>query len=364
MDIHRCRFVPFQPSAVNTVAFSQPKARASKQQQSTARLAVGRANGDIEIWNPNNGSWHQERIITGGKDRSVDSLVWVNEPDQDIGDGKIVIGKSRLFSVGYTSTITEWDLATGKPRRHASGQHGDIWCIAAQPAATSGKDRRTGVIQEAQATSKLIVGTIDGELVMYSVEDDDLRFQRVLFKAPTRKSQMVSITFQSRRVVLVGCSDSTIRSIDIQAGRLLRQMTLGADLLGGAKDIIVWSVKCLPNGNIVSGDSTGQICIWDGKTYTQSQRIQSHKQDVLSLATSEDGSAIVSGGMDRRTVIYKQNQGEGGRWSKVSGRRYHEHDVKAMASFEQDRMSVVVSSGKSKPSSNLNSVNLTYISRP
>jgi U3 small nucleolar RNA-associated protein 4 len=157
---------------------------------------------------------------------------------------------------------------------------------------------------------------------------------------------MVSITFQSRKVVIVGCSDSTIRAYDITKGHMLRRMTLGSDLVGGSKDIIVWSVKCLPNGNIVSGDSTGQICIWDGKTYTQAQRIQGHKSDVLSLATSADGSAIMSGGMDRRTILYKQGSGSGQRWSKVWGRRYHDHDVKTMATFEHGRISVVVSGGE------------------
>ncbi|RGP66342.1 hypothetical protein FSPOR_6720 [Fusarium sporotrichioides] len=340
MDIHRCRFVPYKPSAINAIAFSHPKAR-SAQQANIARLAIGRANGDIEIWNPQNGSWNQELIIPGGKDRSVDGLVWVNEPDQDLGGGRVVVGKSRLFSIGYTSTVTEWDLETGRPKRHASGQHGDIWCMAAQPAGSD----KVGLGVESQDSTKLVAGTIDGELVMYSIEDDDLRFQRVLLRSPTKKAQMVSITFQSRRVAIVGCSDSTIRAYDVTKGHMLRRMTLGADLGGGAKDIIVWSVKCLPNGNIVSGDSTGQVCLWDGKTYTQAQRIQSHKQDVLSLAISADGTSILSGGMDRRTILYKQNSGAGARWSKVWGRRYHDHDVKCMASFESGKISVVVSGG-------------------
>jgi U3 small nucleolar RNA-associated protein 4 len=340
MDIHRCRFVPYKPSAINAIAFSHPKTR-SALQATLARLAIGRANGDIEIWNPTNGSWNQELIIPGGKDRSVDGLVWVNEPDQDLGDGRVVAGKSRLFSIGYTSTVTEWDLVTGRPKRHASGQHGDIWCMAAQPAGAD----KVGLGVDSQDSTKLVAGTIDGELVMYSIEDDDLRFQRVLLRSPTKKAQMVSITFQSRKVAIVGCSDSTIRAYDITKGHMLRRMTLGSDLVGGSKDIIVWSVKCLPNGNIVSGDSTGQVCVWDGKTYTQTQRMQSHKQDVLSLAISADGTSILSGGMDRRTILYKQNNGAGSRWSKVWGRRYHDHDVKSMASFESGKISVVVSGG-------------------
>ncbi|GAO13765.1 hypothetical protein UVI_02018610 [Ustilaginoidea virens] len=359
MDVHRCRFVPYQPSAINAVAFSHPKAKSTKH-NSVARLAVGRANGDIEIWNPSSGTWLQELIIRGGKDRSIDGLVWVNEPDQDLGDGRIVIGKSRLFSIGYTSTVTEWDLEKGKPRRHASGQHGDIWCIAAQPQGEKPQNSGAMTGQEALHSNKLVAGTIDGELVMYSLEDDDLRFQRSLVKSPTKKAQMVSITFQSRKVVIVGCSDSTIRAYDITKGHMLRRMTLGSDLIGGSKDIIVWSVKCLPNGNIVSGDSTGQLCIWDGKTYTQAQRIQSHKSDVLSLAISADGAAIMSGGMDRRTILYQQNAGAGQRWGKVWGRRYHDHDVKTMATFEHGRFSVVVSGG---PDANLMIVPLKEMGR-
>ncbi|OHF01129.1 U3 small nucleolar RNA-associated protein [Colletotrichum orchidophilum] len=330
MDLHRCRFVPYPPSAINALAFSHPFTR-SKAQSAASRLAVGRANGDIEIWNPLGGSWLQETVLRSGADRSVDGLVWANDPDADSVSG----GRSRLFSIGYTSAVTEWDLETGRPMRHASGQHGDIWCLAAQPPASP-----------SDPVKRLVAGTIDGMLAMYSIEDNDLRFQRMVVKSPSKKAQMVSVAFQSRHIVVVGCSNSTICAYDTRNGNKVRTMALGADLAGGAKDIIVWSVKVLPSGDIVSADSTGQVCIWDGKTYTQMQRIQSHKQDVLSLATSADGTAIMSGGMDRRTVLYKKTSGgSGARWGKVWSRKYHEHDVKAMASFESNKMSVVISGG-------------------
>ncbi|KAF6827901.1 U3 small nucleolar RNA-associated protein [Colletotrichum plurivorum] len=336
MDLHRCRFVPYPPSAINALAFSHPSAR-TKQHAALSRLAVGRANGDVEIWNPLAGAWHQETVLRSGADRSVDGLVWVTEPDEDLAGSanQTIPGRSRLFSIGYTSAVTEWDLAAGRPARHASGQHGDIWCLAAQPPASP-----------SDPVTRLVAGTIDGVLALYSIEDGDLRFQRLLVKSPTKKAQMVSIAFQSRHVVVVGCSDSTLRAYDMRNGSMLRKMALGADLAGGAKDIIVWSVRVLPSGDIVSADSTGQVCFWDGKTYTQMQRIQSHRQDVLSLAASADGTAIMSGGMDRRTVLYKRTSGaNGARWGKVWSRKYHEHDVKAMASFESAKMSVVLSGG-------------------
>jgi U3 small nucleolar RNA-associated protein 4 len=339
MDVHRCRFVPYPASAINALAFSHPSSGGKQRNDVPIRLAIGRANGNIELWNPLNGIWHQEAIIHGGKDRSVDGLVWTCERDEQASDGKVIAGRLRLFSIGFTTSVTEWDLDTLRAKRHASGQHGDIWCLGVQPLAQTPKG---GAGSQSQ---KLVAGTIDGCLALYSIEDDDLQLQRVVVKSPSKKTRMISIAFQSRHVAIVGCSDSSIRAYDVRNGAILRKMTLGSDLVGGAKEIIAWTIKCLPNGDIVSGDSTGQVCIWDGKTYTLAQRIQSHEQDVLSLATSVDGSSIVSGGMDRRTVLYRPISGASGRWAKASHRRYHKHDVKAMASFEGEGLSIIVSGG-------------------
>ncbi|KAI1334640.1 quinon protein alcohol dehydrogenase-like superfamily [Xylariaceae sp. FL0016] len=339
-DIHRCRFVEFPPSGINALAFNYSTSGSGRSRP--VRLAIGRANGQLEIWHPLNGLWHQEVIIHGGKDRSIDGLVWVNEPDQFLPDGTKFHGRSRLFSIGYTSTVTEWDLEKGRPKREASGMHGDIWCLGAQPSVVPSKD---GDKAKAKALEgKLVAGTIDGSLVLYSVADDELQFDRILVRSSSKKTKMVSIAFQSRHIAVVGCSDSSIRVYDLRNGALLRRLTLGSDLAGGAKEIIVWSIKCLDGGDIISGDSTGHVCVWDGKTYTQAQRLQSHKQDVLSLAVSPNGSTIMSGGMDRKTVLYKKTA-RSGRWAKVWARRYHSHDVKTMASFEGNGMSVVVSGG-------------------
>lgn len=107
-------------------------------------------------------------------------------------------------------------------------------------------------------------------------------------------------------------------------------------------------MKCLPDGTIVSGDSTGEVRFWDGKNYSQLQRIQGHEADVLCLAASHDGQMLFSGGMDRRTVVYRLTDRQGSKrktWASVARRQYHTHDVKAMASFEGGKMSVVASGG-------------------
>ncbi|KAI9745071.1 MAG: U3 small nucleolar RNA-associated protein [Claussenomyces sp. TS43310] len=346
MDIHRCRFVPYPPSTINALAFSHShiSSKKSSSHTSTLRLAIGRANGDIEIWNPLNGAWLQETILRGGKDRSVDGLVWIQDPDEEDGNGQMIAGRLRLFSIGYTTTVTEWDLEKGQPLRQSSGNHGEIWCLAAQPALTSAQKEAMGSAEQWQGQN-LIIGCTDGAVVLYSTADQDLQLQRVLVRPSAKKAKVISIVYQDRNIVVAGCTDSTIRVYDTRNGTLVRNMSLGAGPSGGPKEIIVWAVKCLSNGTIVSGDSTGEMRIWDGKTYTLVQRIKSHKQDILSLAMSADGSRIFSGGMDRRTVVYKQFGVGKPRWAEISHRRFHGHDVKAMATFEGKGMSVVASGG-------------------
>lgn len=343
MDIHRCRFVPYVPSSINALAFTNSHLFPD-QKASEPRLAVGRANGDIEIWNPSHkGSWLQEIIIRGGEGRSIDGLVWTQDPNEEVG-GKTIVGRSRLFSIGYTTTITEWDLEKGRPLRSASGNHGEIWCLAAQPYSRREK-KDINVMPEGES-QQLVVGCTDGALVLYDTKDGELVFKRKLVGSTSKKAKVITVVFQDRNRVVAGYSDSTIRIFDIAKGTMIRAMSLGAGPKGGPKETIVWSIKILPNGNIVSGDSGGEVRIWDGKTYTLVQRIKGHREDVLSLATNFDGSIIFSGGMDRRTVIYKQTAKKSSRWAEVAHRRYHTHDVKTMATLEVPGISVVVSGGK------------------
>ena len=356
MDIHRCRFVPFPSSAINALAFSHPSSTDPKAKAPrTLRLAIGRANGDIEIWNPLDGSWFQECILRGGKDRSIEGLAWTRDPDEVNKQGEKVSGKLRLFSIGYSQTVTEWDLAAGRPLRHSSGIHGEVWCMAAQPKAelpqkyvTRSDDEQASLEVQAQ-TQCIAVGCADGSIVILSTAGEDLHFNKVLARPAKKKTRVLSLTFQNRHTVIAGHADSTIRIYDIRGGQPIRNMTLGGGPKGGPKETLVWSVKALSNGMIVSGDSTGTISFWDGKQYALMQRIQGHEADVLDLVVSADGRSVFSGGMDRRTVHYRISgaggSGQKARWAKTSHNRLHQNDVKAMATYETKSFSVLASGG-------------------
>ncbi|RMZ72977.1 small nucleolar ribonucleo complex subunit [Pyrenophora seminiperda CCB06] len=346
MDIHRSRFVPYPPSAINALAFSHPEAEHGQQDPDSLRLAIGRANGNIEIWNPAKGSWLQEKVFYGGKDRSVEGLAWTQEPDERDPHGNIVPGRLRLFSIGYSSSVTEWDLTTGLPARHSDGNHSEVWCFTAQPQQ---KNTDKGASNKLHVRQKLVAGCADGTIVLLSTEDNDLTFERFISRATNKKARALSITCKDENTVLVGFADSMIRVFDIRNGNVIRSISLGRGPHGGPKEILVWKVKCLPNGDFVSGDSTGDIRIYSGKNYSQMQRISGHEADVLDLAITRDGSSIFSAGMDRRTCLYTskkgQAHGQSGKWRKVSHQRHHEHDVKTMATYEGNKLSIVVTGG-------------------
>lgn len=347
MDIHRCRFVSYPPPAINALAFSHPSTPlVPGKGPSTLRLAIGRANGDIEIWNPLKGAWFQETILRGARERTVEGLVWTQDPDEDDSERWKSPGRLRLFSIGYSAAVTEWDLEKGRVRRGESGGYSEAWCLAAQPRMQAGKDQ--GTKREWQ---HLAVGCADGAVVLLSTADGELRFLRTLTRPSTKRARVLSITFQNRDVVIAGYADSTIRAFDIRNGQLLRSMSLGAGPAGGPREILVWSVKCLPDGTIVSGDSTGELRFWNGNNFTLVQRLKSHVADILDIAVSADGESVVSGGMDRRTTIYKRigsgKKGDRRRWAESSHKRFHTHDVKVMATFETKSLRIVASGGNS-----------------
>lgn len=355
MDIHRCRFVPYNPQAINALSFSHPpSADLAGRGVPTLRLAIGRANGDIEIWNPMRGAWLQETVLRGGKDRSIEGLAWTLDPADDGPNGSKIPGRLRLFSIGYSSAVTEWDLEQGRPMRHSAGNYGEIWCLAPQPQwqpTQRGKDGKLQPPAEGEFIGQhLAAGCADGSIVILSTADADLKFLR-LMRPSTKRARVLSVTFQNRNTIVAGYADSSIRLFDIRSGQLLRTISLGKGPAGGPKELLVWSVRCLPDGTIVSGDSAGEVRFWDAKNYSLIQRIQGHLADTLDIAVSSNGDTVISGGADQRTVVYRKKDGDKNdkrsRWAEVTHRRYHTHDVKSFAVYETKDISIVVSGGMS-----------------
>ncbi|KAK5192855.1 U3 small nucleolar RNA-associated protein [Exophiala xenobiotica] len=346
MDIHRCRFVKHPAEPIHALAFSHSSSLKGKT-PSGLRLALGRGNGDVEIWNPQNGHWVQEVILKGKKNSIIEQLAWTRDLIVEEGtDGSnFSHGPLRLFSSSGSNSITEWDVCSGAPKRQTEGNFGDIWCFAAQPQIES--PAKAKGLESGTSSQLLAAGCGNGTVILFSTEENDLRYLRPLLTPPVKKPRVVSITWRDRNTVVAGYEDSAIRVIDVRSRTVVRNMSLGKPADGD--HTIVWTVKCLPDGTIISGDSTGELKIWDAKNFSLVQRLKSHTHDIIDLAMSATGDTVFSFGVDRRTVSYKAVASHTGskklRWAEVSHRRYHRHDVKCSAAFESSDLSVLVSGG-------------------
>ncbi|KXL41655.1 hypothetical protein M433DRAFT_59753 [Acidomyces richmondensis BFW] len=341
MDVHRSRFVPYPVSAITALSFSRSSDTGYTGPLPALKLAIGRANGNVEIWNPGKGVWVQEATFLGDG-KGIEGLVWTQDPDESMLDGSLLPGQQRLFSISSEPTVAEWELGTGQVKRRSTGNFGEVWCIAAQP-----RGRRSNAKDEEPMAQDIAAGCRDGTIVLLSTAEGDLQFKRFLARVSGKKARCMSMTYQNRNIVVAGFVDGMIRVYDTRNGSQIRQMSLGTSLPGAGKNAIVWQVRSLPNGDILSGDSNGEVRIWDGQNYSLLRRLTGHESDCLDLVCSADGKTLFSGGIDGKMAVYKQtNHASRSSWAKISHRRLHNDEVKALASFDSKLgLSVVVSGG-------------------
>lgn len=320
LAVHRARFVDYTPGNITALSFSHQSSMKSRLTPSDLRLAIGRSNGDIEIWNPRN-NWAQEFLIHGGKDRSIEGLCWSNISGEPL----------RLFSIGGSTVVTEWDLTTGLPLKNYDCNAGVIWSLA---------------INKSQ--NKLSVGCDNGTVVIIDISGGPgvLEHDTILTR---QESRILSVTWNNDDYVIGGCSDGKIRVWNVIQGNLERGKLLHTMKVDKAKreSTLVWSVLYLPLKNqIVSGDSTGSVKFWDFQYATLLQTFNPHNADVLCLTTDATNSTVFSAGVDRK--IFQFSHHDTKKWVNSSNRLLHGNDIRSIASYQSNGADFLVSGGLEK----------------
>ncbi|RMZ87399.1 hypothetical protein DV736_g5374, partial [Chaetothyriales sp. CBS 134916] len=283
--------------------------------------------------------------------RTVEQVVWTQDVIEAEEEEECRPATLRLFSIGGSAAVTEWDLGVGVPKRQAEGNCGDIWCFAAQPrpqaaATTANTTSINNETSTSTGTSSqlLAAGCSDGSIVLFSTEDNDLRFSRVLLPRPAaRKAKVLSLAWRDANTVVAGYEKGSIRLIDVPSRRTLQQVTLGNSANARARSV-VWTVKCLPDGTVVSGDSAGELKVWDARNLSLVQTLRTHQSDILDIACNANGDRLWTVGIDRRTVSYQLSKVPGvitQRWMELYHRQLHKNDAKCVAVFESADVGVL-----------------------
>lgn len=357
MNIHRCRFVDYTPHSVTAIAFSH-SSNNSQNTPKELRVAIGRSNGDIEIWSPHD-KWVHELTLPGGRGRTVEGLVWGGNRDEP----------TRLFSIGGSSVITEWDLCTLRPRYNYECNGGIIWSIDVN-----------------EDGDKLAVGCDDGSVVVVDILGGRGSMEHVVM-CQRQEQRVLGLSWMGK-LIIGGCADAQVRIWDSSNGRSTGSVRVDRSK---TEPTLVWAVMAIPELNqFVTGDSTGAVKFWHSDTLTLLHKFSVHEADVLTLARV--GERVFSAGIDRKIHQFTfltgsgangpagssgnlENAKKGGqnghfgqksqngnranvaggsvggsvggkrKWIHNFSRLLHANDVRAMAAFESSNFSILVSGG-------------------
>ncbi|KAJ1820891.1 U3 small nucleolar RNA-associated protein [Coemansia sp. RSA 2599] len=363
MQIHRCRFADYVPKAVNAIECTPPTV-------SQQRLAVGRANGDIEIWGVYNRRLLYEKVIPGIVNGSLEAVAWCHQTELTADDlelfdtdaereaarKRLIEQPPRLFSAGLNSVIVEWDLAKLVPKAAVDSYGGAVWCMAPNHAQT-----------------QLAVGTEDGHIRIFDITDGKLAYERCFDKI---NSRILSVAWSHNdETIVTGSADSCVRVWTANTGHMVSRMTLPKE---GGLPTLVWAVKVLKNRTIVSGDSRGHVVFWDPVMHVSQQDFRAQGADVLCLAADADGNTVFASGVDPKVTQFKlfagskslsslsENNANGRqgkkkaalsserkvngfgpatKWQLTGFRRYHTHDVRALCVSSQLPSRLLVTGG-------------------
>ncbi|XP_060779683.1 U3 small nucleolar RNA-associated protein 4 homolog isoform X2 [Neoarius graeffei] len=287
--VHRVRFFDYMPSAVNALAFEPQR----------ERIAAARADGSVEIFSIAD-NFFQEKVIPGREKRATEALTWVGE---------------RLFSAGLNSEIVEYDLENHKVKYTLDAYGGPIWTIASNKQGTH-----------------LAVGCEDGTVKLFEVHEGKIQFERNLAK---QKGRIISVSWHpSGSRIAAGMMDM-IRVFDTETGQPVHRLQVERGIRAAkSKECVVWSVVYLTDGTIFSGDSSGNVKIWDDRTGTLIRCHQVTKWDVLTLSASQDETSVMAGTSEGTVIqfqflsmVLEQDEKE---WVRTRTFKHHTHDVRAV----------------------------------
>ncbi|XP_025416080.1 U3 small nucleolar RNA-associated protein 4 homolog [Sipha flava] len=260
------------------------------------KLAVGRSNASIEIWDVSHKP-HVDRTLIC--DSSVEGLAWYN---------------GRLFSCSANGTITEHDLHSLSPLYNKTVTSGSCWCIAIH-----------------KENGRLAAGTQDGYINIFEITYDSLTYDRLMDK---QEGKIVCISWDLTGEWLVTGSINALRIYSRRTGHAVHKLPTGQS------ETIVSSIAVTSDFTIISADSRGKLCFWDGNKGTNISNHQALKSNALVVCLDESQTKVYCSGVDPVIVcselvhMKSDTSAESSKWVRSVQLVAHRVEVRSLVHFK------------------------------
>ena len=268
-----------------------------------SRLAIGTADGTVQLWNLDN-----NKLLMNTRGHSGEAHVVAF-----LGDGKLVSG-------GEDDRINVWDSDSLRKIVTLESQHGGVWDVAVSgnTIASAGMD---GVIRLWSATNFTLVDELRGhddfiwsvaslglDRIVSVSRDGSVRWWSALGSKPSKFQMTTSMPVSdvafvwNELLVSVSEFDSGVNVVDIQAGK--------SRVITSPVSNELSTVEFVPTtSKVITGDVEGQVRMWDIDSMKHLSLIGSCKRQISAMDVSPFGKIVAVGtfgGQIRAWDIKKQ----------------------------------------------------------
>ncbi|UKK02150.2 hypothetical protein MACK_001505 [Theileria orientalis] len=252
-------------------------------------------------------------------DASFRSTIWVPFKHLECSN----LADYRLFSIGLHGIIVEWDLRSFKQKRLITSFGGAIF---------------SGIISPFE---DLMITCDDGSVRSFTIwasesdsnhvgsDADELLFNKVLVKhncsilticcskenffCGTANSEILICTYGSRNYKTIKVSNTqattTKRPHDSSSSAVEATNNTAAATSATGGNCNIWSLVYVDDKKVlITGDSLGNVSVWDLMTLTMLQTFSDSRNDVIALVLI-NSNLFISASLQGKVVLYSYNSG-------------------------------------------------------
>ena len=298
---------------------------------STNQLAVALSQA-VYLWDAASGNIKELMNVETDADDYVSSVAWIQE-----GGSHIAIGTAN-------NTVQLWDVQAEKKIRTLTGHSARVGALAWNGHILSSGSRDTTILNHDVRVQEHVVGKMahhtqevcglawspDGKYLASGANDNQLciwdnEHTRNMYATPKfcltdHQAAVKALAWSPHERNLLasggGTADRCIKFWNAQSGALMNSIDTGSQVCA-----LQWSPK---EKEILSshGYAENQLCLWKYPTMAKVKELKGHTSRILHLATSPDGSTVVSGAADETLRFWNVFAADG---KKGSGSRGESH---------------------------------------